>query len=78
MAAGEAANGEPRAFDDTEPNKSYVGILRTGWKVEALGGAEGVESRREYGLVEPVDGSNGSGWLNIRRLKRHGATWEPG
>jgi hypothetical protein len=43
MAAGEAAEGEPGALDNTEADECDVGVLRTGGEVEALRGAEGVE-----------------------------------
>jgi hypothetical protein len=65
MAAGEAAESKPGAFEDAEPNESYVGVLRAGREIEALGGADCVEERREDGVVDAVGSADGEAGLGI-------------
>jgi hypothetical protein len=73
MAAGETAEGQPGAFDDAEADEGDVSVFRARGKVEALSGAEGVEDRRQHGLVEPVnDADDGCGLGVWHCVRRHG------
>jgi len=64
MAAGEAAEREPRASEQAETDQRDVGVLRAGGQIEALRRAEGVQDGRDYGLVDAegdADGELGGG-----------------
>ena len=72
MASGEAAEGQPGAFEDAETDQSNICVLGAGGKVEALGGAEGMQDRRQHGPVEPVRAADGEAGLGISHcVKRH-------
>ena len=51
MAAGEAAQGEPRTAPDAEACDGKRGILRTGGQVDATAGADGVQHWRNEELI---------------------------
>ena len=72
VASAEAAECEPGAFEDAETDQGNVRVLGTGGKEEALGGAEGMQDRRQHGLVEPVRGADGEAGLGISHcVKSH-------
>jgi hypothetical protein len=74
MAAGEAAEGQPGAFEDAEADEGDVGVFRAGREIEALSGAEGVEDRGQDKLIDAIDDADGEGRLRgWHRVKRHGA-----
>src|SRR5690348_7225566 len=52
MAAGQPAQSQPGAAEDTETDQRNVGVLRAGGQVDALRWAEDVEDRRQDALVD--------------------------
>src|ERR1700678_120224 len=72
MTAGETSKGQRRAFEDTEPHESDVGVLRAGGEIEALAGAEGVEKGRQYGFIEAIDDADSEAGLRVgHRVRKH-------
>jgi hypothetical protein len=68
VTAGNAAEGQPGAPHEAEADEGNVSVFGAGGEIEALSRAEGVENRRDDGLVKTVGDTDGERGLGVSHL----------